>query len=176
MFAIEHWGVVPDIICMAKALAGGMIPAGATIAKASVMDWAPGAHANTFGGNLLACAAALAGLDLLQKQKLVARAAKLGKLALNRLQEMADGYELIGDVRGKGLMLAVEFVKDRESKHPAVKERDAIVKATNDRGVIVFRGGQSTIRLAPPLVISERELELGLDIFEQAICKVQKRC
>ena len=176
MFAIEHWGVVPDIICMAKALAGGMVPAGATIAKASVMDWAPGAHANTFGGNLLACAAALAGLDLLQKQKLVARAAKLGKLALNRLQEMANRYELIGDVRGKGLMLAVEFVRDRKRKHPAVKERDAIVKATNDRGVIVFRGGQSTIRIVPPLVISERELELGLNIFEQAIGEVQKRC
>jgi len=176
MFAIEHWGVVPDIICMAKAIAGGMVPAGATVARASVMDWSPGAHANTFGGNLLACAAALAGLDLLQKQRLVARAARLGKLALSRLQEMADRYELIGDVRGKGLMLAVEFVKDRGSKRPAVKEREAIVRATTNSGVIVFRGGQSTIRIAPPLIISERELELGLDIFERAIGGVQKRC
>jgi len=176
MFAIEHWGVVPDIVCVAKALAGGIIPAGATIARASVMDWAPGAHANTFGGNLLACAAALAGLDLLQRQKLVARAAKLGKLALNRLHEIADRYELIGDVRGKGLMLAVELVKDHRSKHPAIKEREAIVQATINRGVIVFRGGRSTIRIAPPLIISERELGLGLDLFEEAIGEVQKRC
>jgi 4-aminobutyrate aminotransferase len=176
MFAIEHWGVVPDIVCIAKALAGGMIPAGATISRASVMNWTPGAHANTFGGNLLACAAALAGLDLLQKQKLVARADRLGKLALKRLHEMADRYELIGDVRGKGLMLAAELVKDRRTKQPAVNERNAIVQATVNRGVIVFRGGRSTIRVAPPLVISERELELGLDLFEEAMSEVQKKC
>jgi 4-aminobutyrate aminotransferase len=140
------------------------------------MDWEPGAHATTFGGNLLACAAAMAGLDVLQKQRLADNAARLGKIALRRLQEMAGSYELIGDVRGKGLVLAVEFVKDRETKKPAVEERNKVVQAALNRGVLVFRGGQSAIRLAPPLIISQRELELGLDLFEQGLKEVQEKC
>ena len=176
MFATEHWGVTPDIVCLAKALAGGMVPLGAVVARASIMDWEPGAHATTFGGNLLACAAALAGLDVLQKQKLVNRSARLGKIVLRRLQEMAENHELIGDVRGKGLLLAVEFVKNRETKQPAVKERNAIVQAALNRGIILFRGGQSTIRIAPSFIISQRELELGLDLFEQALGEVEKKC
>jgi 4-aminobutyrate aminotransferase len=176
MFSIEHWGVIPDIVTMAKALAGGMVPMGAVVASSKVMDWEPGAHATTFGGNLLACAAAMAGLDVLQKQRLADNAAKLGKIALRRLQEMAGSYELIGDVRGKGLALAVEFVKDRETKKPAVEERNRVVQAALNRGVLVFRGGQSAIRIAPPLIISQRELELGLDLFEQGVKEVQEKC
>ena len=176
MFAMEHWRVTPDIVCIAKALAGGMAPIGATIASAKVMNWEPGAHASTFGGNLIACAAALEGLDMLEKQKLVKRAAKLGELALKRLRELAEGSRLIGEVRGKGLLLAVEMVKDKQTKEQAIKERDAVVREALNRGLIVFRGGQSAIRIAPPLIISQRELELGLDIFGEAFREVDSKC
>ncbi len=176
MFAMEHWGVDPDIICLAKALAGGTIPMGAMITREEVMDWERGAHASTFGGNLVACAAALAGLEILEKEKLVERAADLGKMALKRLEEMKEKHKLIGDVRGKGLLLAVELVKDPRTKTRAVKERDALVRTALGKGVIVFRGGRSVIRLAPPLIISKEDLELGLDIFEEALTEVEKRC
>lgn len=176
MFAMEHWGVVPDIVCVAKALAGGMAPIGATIARAEVMDWEQGAHASTFGGNLIACAAALAGLDILKKQKLVKRAAMLGALALKRLREMGERSNLVGEVRGKGLLLAVEMVKDKRTKERAIKERNAVVKAALDRGLIVFRGGRSVIRIAPPMIISRGELELGLDILDDALREVGRKC
>jgi 4-aminobutyrate aminotransferase len=153
-----------------------MVPMGATIARADVMDWSPGAHASTFGGNLLACAAALAGLGILKRQRLVERAEKLGRRALARLQEMAEDSKLIGEVRGKGLLLAVELVRDHERKEPAVEERDAVVRAALNRGVIVFRGGRSAIRIAPPLIISGKELELGLDLFGRALEEVEKAC
>ncbi len=176
MFAMEHWGVVPDIVCVAKALAGGMAPIGAMIGNAEVMDWEPGAHASTFGGNLTACAAALEGLKILEEQKLVKRAAKLGDLALKRLQELKEESKLVGDVRGKGLLLAVEMVKDKNTKEPAVKERNMVVQEALNRGLIVFRGGKSVIRIAPPLIIRQREFELGLDIFEEALREVERKC
>lgn len=176
MFAMEHWGVVPDIICVAKALAGGIAPIGATIADARVMDWEPGAHASTFGGNIVACVAAIEGLKILEEQKLVQRAARLGDLALRRLREMAEGSNLVGDIRGIGLLLAVDLVKDKRTKEHAVKERDMLVREALNRGLIVFRGGKSVIRIAPPLVISRRELELGLDIFEDALREVERKC
>jgi 4-aminobutyrate aminotransferase len=176
MFAMEHWGIEPDIVCVAKALPGGMAPLGAIIARAEVMDWEFGAHASTFGGNLVACAAALAGLEVLRKQKLANKADKLGKIALKRLQEMAEKYRLIGEVRGRGLLLAVEMVKDPKTKEYAVKERDAVIRAALNRGLILFRGGRSAIRIAPPLIISPKELELGLDLLDQALSEVEKKC
>jgi len=176
MFAMEHWKVIPDIVCVAKALAGGIVPIGATIARASIMDWEPGSHASTFGGNLMACAAALASLELLEKQKLVKRAAELGEVALRRLQEMEEKSKLVGEVRGKGLLLAVEMVRDKQTKERAVKEREAVVREALNRGLIVFRGGRSVIRIAPPLIISQRELELGLDILGEALREVERRC
>ncbi len=176
MFAMEYWGVVPDIVCVAKALAGGMAPIGATIASAKVMNWEPGAHASTFGGNLIACAAALEGLKLLKKQKLVTRAAKLGKLALKRLKELEEKSRLIGEVRGKGLIMAVEMVGDKRMKKYAVKERDRVILEALNRGLLLFRGGRSVIRIAPPLIISQRELELGLDIFEESLQEVERKC
>jgi len=176
MFAMEHWRVTPDIVCVAKALAGGMAPIGATIASAKVMNWEPGAHATTFGGNLIACAAALEGLDILEKQKLVKRVGELGELAFKRLQELAEESRLIGEVRGKGLLLAVELVKDRGTKKQAAKERDAVIQKALNRGLIVFRGGKSVIRIGPPFIISQRELELGLDILGEALREVESKC
>ena len=176
MFAIEHWGVEPDIVCMAKALGGGMVPMGAMVGRAEVMDWEPGSHASTFGGNLIACAAALAGLDVLRKQKLVARSEKLGKIALKRLREMGEKYRLIGEVRGKGLALAIEMVKDPKSKEPAVEERDAVIRTALGEGLILFPGGESAIRIAPPLVIDRENFELGFDLLDRALAEVEKRC
>jgi 4-aminobutyrate aminotransferase len=176
MFAIEHWGVTPDLICMAKALSGGMVPIGATVGRKEVMDWEKGAHANTFGGNALACAAALAGIRILERENLVERASKLGEKALKRLEEWRERFSIVGDVRGKGLLLAVEFVKDKKSKKPAPEERDSVVREGIRRGVLVFRGGNSTIRIAPPLIIGEDELQLGLDLLEEAVKQVEARC
>ena len=176
MFAMEHWGVAPDAVCLAKALAGGMVPMGATITRADLMNWEPGAHASTFGGNLLACAAALAGLEILRKQKLVERAEKLGSFMMERLREMAEGSKLIGDLRGKGLLAGIELVKDEKTKELAVEEREKLVREALDRGIIIFRGRGSVIRVAPPLTISKRELELGLGILEGALREVERKC
>ena len=175
-FAIEHWGVVPDIVCVAKALAGGMAPIGATIASSEVMDWEPGAHASTFGGNLVACAAAIEGLKILEEQKLVKRAAELGEHALKRLKEMEEKSRIIGETRGMGLMLALEIVNDKKTKENGVKAREMLVNKALERGLIIFRGGKSAIRIAPPLIISQRELDLGLDILEESLQEVERKC
>ncbi|MEM2282881.1 MAG: acetyl ornithine aminotransferase family protein [Candidatus Hadarchaeales archaeon] len=175
MLAIEHWGVIPDIVCLAKALSGGMVPIGAIVARKEVMDWKKGAHANTFGGNALACAAALAGLKILERERLTERAAELGSKALRRMEEWKK-YEIVGDVRGKGLLLAIEFVKDQKTKKPAPEERDLVVRKGLEKGILVFRGGNSTIRIAPPLIIEEEELSLGLDLLEEAVAEVQRTC
>ncbi|MEM1688992.1 MAG: acetyl ornithine aminotransferase family protein [Candidatus Hadarchaeales archaeon] len=176
MFAMEHWNVEPDIVCIAKALAGGIAPIGATVAREEIMDWEPGAHASTFGGNLVACVAAIEGIKILKEEKLVERAAKLGEEIMKRLQEIAETSKLIGDVRGKGLMIGVELVKDKKTKNPATNEREALIRKALDKGLILFRGGQSTIRIAPPLVIPKRDLEIGMDIFEQSLREVEKEC
>ncbi len=176
MFAIEHWNVVPDIVCVAKALSGGMAPIGAMIASAKVMNWEPGAHASTFGGNLVACVAAIEGLKILKEQRLTQRAAKLGERVLKRLQEMEESSKIIGEVRGKGLLLALEIVRDKRTRKRGIKERDMIVRRALDRGLIVFRGGRSVIRVAPPLIIGESELDLGLDILEESLREVERKC
>ncbi len=176
MFAIDHWGVIPDIICLAKALSGGVAPIGATIGTAEAMDWEPGAHASTFGGNIVACVAAIEGLKILDEQKLVKRAADLGERVMKRLKEMAEDSKIIGEARGKGLMMALEIVKDKRSKEHGAKAREMLVAECLDRGLIVFRGGNTSIRIAPPLIISERELDLGIDILEKSLREVEKKC
>lgn len=175
-FAMEHWGVVPDIVCVAKALAGGMAPIGATIASEKVMDWEPGAHASTFGGNLVACAAAIESLKILEEQKLAKRAAELGEHALKRLKEIEEKSRIIGETRGMGLMLALEIVDDKRTKENGIKAREMLVNEALDRGLIVFRGGKSAIRIAPPLIISQRELDLGIDILEESLREVERKC
>jgi 4-aminobutyrate aminotransferase len=175
MFAMEHWGVVPDIVCIAKALSGGMAPIGATVASAKVMDWEPGAHASTFGGNIVACVAAIEGLKIMKEQNLVKRSAELGSSALKRLKEMEDEFKIVGEARGKGLALALELVKDKRTKERAPQERDMVVREALNQGLIVFRGGRSAIRIAPPLTISKEELQQGLDILENSLRNIERK-
>ncbi|KXB00050.1 hypothetical protein AKJ42_01865 [candidate division MSBL1 archaeon SCGC-AAA261C02] len=173
-FAIEHWNIEPDIICMAKALGGGFIPMGAIVAKEEVMDWQRGTHASTFGGNLVACAAAIAGLEVLEKENLDKRAEKLGEFARDRLGEMKEDYKLIGDVRGKGLLIGIELIKNEKTKERATEEQEKLIQTALNKGLIVFPGGRSVIRLAPSLTIEREDLEKGLNIFEESLAEVQK--
>jgi len=167
MFAVEHWNVVPDIICMAKGIASGM-PLGAVIAGADVMKWPPGSQGSTFGGNPLSCAAALATLELLE-ESLMHNAEHLGRLAMSRLGRMAETHACLGDIRGRGLMIGVEFVHDRHTRRPAPELRDRVVNEAFQRGLAMLGCGESAIRISPPLCMTRDELETGLDVFEKAI-------
>jgi 4-aminobutyrate aminotransferase len=170
-FAIEHWNVEPDIICSAKALASGL-PIGATIASARVMDWAAGSHASTFGGNPLSCAAALAVIDTIKEEKLLDNANKQGGYMLKRLSDFGEQNPIVGDVRGKGLMIGVELVEDKESKKPASeKARDIMVRSWK-RGVAIVTCGASTLRIAPPLTIQRELADAALDVVEDVINEV----
>ena len=174
MYSIEHWDVEPDVVTTAKALSGGVAPIGSMVAREEVMDWEPDSHASTFGGNLLGCAAAIASLELIEKDNLVEKAATKGELLTKRLKNMKEDHEIIGDVRGKGLMIGVELVKDRETKEFAEEEMEKIIQKSLNKGLILFAGGKSTIRFAPPLTISKKNLETGLKIFEEALTEVEK--
>ncbi len=175
-FALEHWDVVPDIITIAKALGSG-IPIGAAIARADVMDWEPGSHASTFGGNPVACAAGLEVIEVIKQERLLENASKQGTHILARLKEMEQRYEIIGDVRGKGLMIGVEIVKSKETKEPGIEEAKAIMQKCFQRGLALITCGNSTIRLIPPLTISRELVDTGLEIFEGAVKEInaQKR-
>lgn len=171
MFACEHEGVIPDIMTVAKGIASGL-PLGAMIASSSVMTWVRGSHANTFGGNPVACEAALGTIELLENS-LVENAATIGSYILSKLTEMKIRRPLIGDVRGKGLMIGIEFVRgsDREK---AVVEKDAIIKRCFEKGLLLLGCGQSVIRLMPPLILSKDEADTALTILEEAIYEVEK--
>jgi 4-aminobutyrate aminotransferase len=173
MFAMEHFGVEPDIVATAKGIASGM-PLGVCSARAEVMDWPPGAHASTFGGNPVSCAAAIATIKLL-RESLVRNAAEVGEHLLSGCRELMAKHALIGDVRGKGLMIGIEFVKDRATKERATAERDAIVQACFYKGLLVLGAGRNTIRLSPPLVISKAQADVALEILDQAIAEVAAR-
>jgi 4-aminobutyrate aminotransferase len=170
MFAIEHFNTKADMYCIAKGIASGL-PLGVCVANSSLMDWPPGAHASTFGGNPVSCASALKTIELLENG-LVENAAKLGAVAFKRLMELKERYEFIGDIRGKGLMLGIEFVSDRKTKTPIKDKRDGIVYEAFKQGLLILGAGESTIRIIPPLVITEEELHTGLDILEGVIKKV----
>jgi 4-aminobutyrate aminotransferase len=168
MWGMEHHGVAPDIMCSAKALGSG-IPIGATVFRRE-LDWGKkGSHSNTYGGNAVACASALATIDAIEKEGLLAQAERKGRHLRKRLDEMKERYELIGDVRGLGLMQAAEFVKDRRTKEPACKERGEIEELCFKRGLIAIGCGRSGIRIIPPLNISMELLDSGLDVLEGAI-------
>ena len=166
--AIEHFGVKPDIVSLSKAIGGG-IPLGATVANKKIMDWVPGTHANTFGGNLLACTAGIATLNYMRKKKLGENAVKMGKLMMKRLDEIKEDYEIVGDVRGIGLMIGVEIVKDKESKKYGIIERKQILCKASEKGLLLLPAGTSTIRICPPLVINKKQAMHGIDILEDAI-------
>jgi len=165
MFAINHWKVEPDIITVAKGIASGL-PLGAVIARADLMDWEPGSHGNTFGGNPLACAAALETIHLLEKG-LIKNSAVVGKYLLQRLEGLALKYPLIGDVRGMGLMAAVELVRDRETKELASKERNDIVDLAFQKGLLLLACGESSIRFSPALVVTKKEVDSAIEILEE---------
>jgi 4-aminobutyrate aminotransferase len=174
MWAMEHHGVVPDIMCSAKALGSG-VPIGATVFRKE-LDWSKkGAHSNTYGGNALACASALATIDTIEKEDLVKQAEHKGQHLRKRLEEIKQDYELVGDVRGFGLMQAIEFVKDRRTKEPACKERDEMEEQCFKRGLVVIGCGKSGMRIIPPLNISIELMDAGLEVLESAIKEANKR-
>ncbi len=170
MFASEHFGLEPDIVTIAKGIASGL-PLGITAARADVMDWKPGAHASTFGGNPVSCAAALATIKVL-KGGLVKNAEVVGAHLMDRLTSLMDRHPLIGDVRGHGLMIGVELVRDRVTKERATSERDQVVQEMFTRGVLILGAGRNAIRFAPPLVLTTEQADVIVDIFEQAVTAV----
>ena len=171
-WAIEHFGVEPDIVTSAKGIASGL-PLGACIARESVMTWPKGVHGNTFGGNPISCAASLATIELLEESYL-SNAAEVGQYALDALQEIQVRHTSMGDVRGKGLMIGVEFVQDKNTKEPNEEIRNKIEQLGFEHGLLLLGCGKSTIRLAPPLSITKQEMEEGLEIFEKVITMAEK--
>jgi 4-aminobutyrate aminotransferase len=172
MFAIEFTGVEPDMMSIAKGIASGM-PLGVAVARAGLMAWPPGSHASTFGGNPVSCAAALATIALL-KDRLVANAADVGGHLMGGLKALADKHPLIGDVRGRGLMIGVELVRDRQTKERAPQERDAVVNAAFSRGLLLLGAGINAIRFSPPLVLTRQQADTAVQIFDEAVSEVEQ--
>jgi 4-aminobutyrate aminotransferase len=172
MWACEHEGVEPDILVSAKGLASGM-PLGAFIARDAIDTWEGGAHGSTFGGNPLCCAAALATIELVESE-LVQNAARLGERLLAGARELAANHPAIGDVRGRGLMVGMEFVKDRTSREPDPTASRALIERAFERGLLVLGCGKSVVRLAPPLVIDERDVNVGLELLAVVAREIAK--
>jgi len=174
MFAVEHFGIEPDLIVLAKTLGGGL-PLGAVVGRSELMDATnPGGLGGTFGGNPVACAAALAVIDVLIDEQLAARGVKLGERALTRMRGWKERFAGIGDVRGLGAMIAMELVTDRATREPAGTMTNDILKYCHAHGLVLLKAGlyDNVIRLLFPLVIAEQELDRGLDILEEALTAV----
>jgi 4-aminobutyrate aminotransferase len=167
MFALEHYGVAADIVCIAKGIASGL-PLGVCVSHADLMDWKKGAHASTFGGNPVCIAAALKTIELLQRE-LIANAAEVGDYLKRGLQKLMAKHECIGDVRGLGLMIGVEFVKDKTRREPDTALRDRVEMASFERGLILLGAGTNTIRWSPPLILARENVDVALEIFDDAI-------
>jgi 4-aminobutyrate aminotransferase len=172
MFACEHFDLKADVVNIAKGIASGL-PLGVTCARADVMTWPPGAHASTFGGNPVSCAAANATIKLL-KDGLVANAATVGAHLIEGLRGLQAKHPLIGDVRGLGLMIGIELVRDRATKERAVEERNALVQAMFRRGVLVLGAGKNAIRLAPPLVLTIEQADEVLRTFDEGLSEISR--
>jgi len=167
-WAVEHTGVQPDIICSAKGIASGM-PLGVMMSRADIMDWVPGSHASTFGGNPVCIAAALATLDVIEKENLLQNSAEVGAYMLKRMADWTKKHRIVGDVRGRGLMIGVEIVKDQKTKEYGAELRDRIVELAFERGILFLGCGPSTVRIAPPLVVTKDEADAAIDVLEESI-------
>lgn len=172
MWAAEHFGVVPDILCSAKGIASGM-PLGVAIARADLMDWGPGAHASTFGGNPVACAAALETIRLLQ-EKYIANSAAMGEYFRQKMADWPRQHRIVGDVRGLGLMNGIEFVKDPSTKEPHPEARNRVVERAFQQGLLTLGCGESTLRMMPPLIVEKKHADFALDVLDQSISEVEK--
>jgi 4-aminobutyrate aminotransferase len=173
-WAVQHTGVEPDMITIAKGIASGM-PLSVLMTKAEIMDWVPGSHASTFGGNPVAIASALATIDVLESSA-IANAAKVGDHILSRCGAWTKKFDLVGDVRGRGLMIGIDLVKDKQTKAYAGPERDRVVDLAFERGVLFLGAGPSAIRICPPLVTTKEQADVALDILEECIGIVDKEC
>jgi 4-aminobutyrate aminotransferase len=171
MFAIEHWGVVPDIICLAKGIASGM-PLGAIVAPASIMDWQRGSHASTFGGNPVSCRAALVTLDLIEGEYM-ANARERGAELVDGLRRLAARHALLGEVRGLGLMIGMDVLAPAGRSESSGALRDRIVQAAFQRGLLLLGCGERTIRFCPPLCITSEHVATALEILELAVASME---
>jgi 4-aminobutyrate aminotransferase len=170
-WAVEHTGVQPDMVCMAKGLASGM-PLGITMTRSEIMDWVPGSHASTFGGNPVCIAAAMATLDVIEQEHLLEHTTEVGAHMMKRMSTWPAKLKLVGDVRGRGLMIGVDIVKDKSTKEHAAAERDLIIEKAFEHGILFLGCGPSSIRLCPPLVVTKAEADVALDVLEACIVQV----
>ncbi len=171
-WAIEHSGVEPDMVCMAKGIASGM-PLGICMTRAEIMDWVPGSHASTFGGNPISLAAAMATMDILEREG-IANAAHVGGKMLERLRGWVKTHPLVGDVRGRGLMIGIELVKDKATRELAAALRNRVETLAFEKGLMILGCGETSLRLCPPLIVKEEEATVALDILEEALTQVEK--
>src|SRR3954469_10561409 len=167
-WAVQHTGVEPDIITVAKGIASGM-PLGVCVSKADIMDWVPGSHASTFGGNPVCIAASLATFDVIEREGLLRNAEEVGNHMMKRMADWPSKHRLVGDVRGRGLMIGVELVSDKQTKQHAAAERDRVVELAFERGVLLLGCGPSTVRISPPLVTTKDQADVAVDVLEECI-------
>jgi 4-aminobutyrate aminotransferase len=172
-FAVEHSGVQPDMVCIAKGIASGM-PLGITMTKAEIMDWVPGSHASTFGGNPVCIAAALATLDVIEKEGLLPNSHDVGEHMMKRMADWPKKHRIVGDVRGRGLMIGIDIVKDQKTREYGAAERDRVVEMAFERGVLFLGCGPSTVRIAPPLIVTREEADVAIDALEESISSVER--
>ncbi len=172
MWACDHAGVVPDILVTAKGIASGL-PLGVTVARAELMDWGPGAHASTFGGNPIACMAALETIRLLE-EKYIANAARQGEYVMGKIVDWPHKHRMVGQVRGRGLMIGIELVKSQETREPNPEVRDRVIESAFEHGLLVLGCGESTIRMMPPLVIDRDQVDFAVETLDQCISEAER--
>jgi 4-aminobutyrate aminotransferase len=173
-WAIQHTGIEPDIVTIAKGIASGM-PLGVTLTRASIMDWTPGSHASTFGGNPVCVEAALATINVLQREG-IRNAEVVGRHIMGRLKGWVQSHPMVGDVRGLGLMIGIEIIKDKKTKAQACEERDRIVELAFGRGILFLGAGANSIRIAPPLIVTREQADIAMDVLEECISVVETEC